>query len=223
MGKRSPLGVKCSDAQKPFSSLWWLENKCLVSTKLSINPLWSQMLISEKTFSLTSFSVVELPCSQESLKDWQNKLPACLQNQWRLKFWLPQKENSLFGLVDLFSVLFQLSKICGSQKLSIKKVEPKLFTENVFDWWISISYNKFSQKCKNKLKIHIVYLKTKVNCTKYYNKFDLKNVIGFKDKAVNKSIPLSNWPNIKWDRNSLHVPNILATNVQGEVPEHGIV
>lgn len=149
--------VKNSDVLKLFSSLWLWESKCQASMKLPINPFWSVMLISEKICTPTLSWVVELPCSQEFLKDWARKWPLWPHPPWRSRFWPLKRESSWSGSVDLFCHLFQLSKPCGSLRPSIKKLEPPSYTENVSDCWIiywcvkNISYHLYFFKIFKKV------------------------------------------------------------------------
>jgi hypothetical protein len=51
----------------------------------------------------------------------------------------PKKENSWSGSVVLFFPLSQLSKLCGSLKLNIKKLVLALLTENVSEFRDNLS------------------------------------------------------------------------------------
>ena len=133
MVKPSQLAVKDSDAQKLFSSQWWSESNCQVSTKSLINQFLSATLISEKTCTAISSWVVEQQCSQEFQRDWARKWQLWPHQQWRWRSLLLKKESSWSGSVDQSCHHCQPSKPCGSPRLSIKKAVLKSSTENASD------------------------------------------------------------------------------------------
>lgn len=121
----SQLAAKDSDAQRPFSSQCWLVNNYQVSMRSHINQFLSVMWTSEKTCTATLLWVEEQPCSQVFQRDWASKWQLWLHQLWRWRYSPHKKESFWFGLVVQFYHHCQLSKQCGSQRLSIKKVVHK--------------------------------------------------------------------------------------------------
>lgn len=91
------------------------------------------MLILEKTCITTLLWVVELLCSQVSLKDSARKSLLWPHLPWRLRYSLHKRESSWFGSVGQSCHHCLLSRLCGLQRLSIVKAAQKSFTESVSD------------------------------------------------------------------------------------------
>lgn len=138
--KSFKLDPKDSDVPNPCSSPWWSVKKCLASMKSVINQSWNAMLMSEKNFTLTLLWAVEQLCSLELLKDWANKWPLWPHQPWKLKSWLLPRESSLSGSVDQFFPPSLHSRLCGSAKPNIKRLDPALSTENASDRSIGCIY-----------------------------------------------------------------------------------
>merc|ERR1711972_800847 len=80
----------------------------------------------------TQYYLVVPQCSLVLLTECKRKSQDLLHQLLKLRSLLHQKENTLYGLVDLFLLHFLLSRLCGFQNKNMMSPAQELFTENVF-------------------------------------------------------------------------------------------
>merc|ERR1712243_423855 len=80
----------------------------------------------------TQYYPVVPPCSLVLLTECKRKSQDLLHQLSKSRLLLHQKENTLYGLVDLFLLLSLLSRLCGFQNRNMMNLAQELFTENVF-------------------------------------------------------------------------------------------
>merc|ERR1712040_20875 len=87
---------------------------------------------SERIFTPTQYYLVVPQCSLVLLTECKRKSPDLLHQPSKLRSLLHQKENTLYGLVDLFLLHYLLSRLCGFQNKNTTNPAQELFIENVF-------------------------------------------------------------------------------------------
>lgn len=141
-GRLSMWEAKGSGAQKFYSSRVWSGKSCSEYISSVMTRFWNVML----TFEETCTAILWLVEGQPSSLDFQNasikRSRVWLHQVWRLRLLLLLKESSLFGWEVLFSPLLPVSRRCGSQKMSIMKLESQSFIGNVSDSKSQINSSK---------------------------------------------------------------------------------
>ena len=134
METRFLLDLKESDVLRLSLIPHWLENKCPVSTKWSIDQSCNAMRISEDNSTKISYLQGVPLSSQAYPNDYQRKFKLWLQVKIWQKYWLLLKESIYHGLVDRYWVASLLSKRSrGSASRNTTHKEPESFIETVLD------------------------------------------------------------------------------------------
>merc|ERR1711868_156715 len=94
----------------------------------------------EKIFMPTMYFPEVPPCTQVLLTECKRKSQLLPHQPSKLRLLLHQKENTLYGLVDLFLLHFLLSRLCGFPNKNMMNPAQELFTENVFKCYFFILF-----------------------------------------------------------------------------------
>jgi len=104
-----------------------------VFTKPSKNAFKMQTWTWEEICTRVSPFLEELLCSKGSNRDWTRSLTLWLLRMWELKSSRLLRENSQFGLEEVFLLLLRLSRAIGLPRRNIMSMELMLCTERSCD------------------------------------------------------------------------------------------
>lgn len=139
MAERSLSAMNASSALKFYSHLNKLGMNLRVYISTAMIQSLSAIMTSVKTYSKTLFYLVGLPSSRE----WENVCGKNYINQLllliKLRSWHLLKEITQYGLVVPFSLLYQLSRQCGSISRNTTRTVQQSFIASASEQLISES------------------------------------------------------------------------------------